>query len=126
MPIVIKDCQDTLNRELNCIRYEQPSVYKCNIKTSLLKYRLKWSFKFFLLGALISSKRVRLYIPSINYPHFANIFNFFVVKFKLFRKSSDVLLLGVTNITFVLRFKKSNKFYYVKTDKVVNSKGASC
>ena len=37
---------------------------------------------------------VKLKIPSINYPDFAKIFNFFVVKLKLLRKSSDLLLLG--------------------------------
>ena len=38
------------------------------------------------------------------------------------RKSSDVLLLGVTNTILVLRFIKSNTFYYFKTAEVVNSK----
>ena len=33
-------------------------------------------------------KTVRSNVPSINYPYFAKIFKFFVVKFKLIRKSS--------------------------------------
>ena len=37
---------------------------------------------------------VKLKIPTINYPYFAKIFNFFV-KLKLLRKSSGFLLLGV-------------------------------
>ena len=41
-------------------------------------------------------------------------------------KSSDFLLLGVTDITLVLRFMKSNKFYDVQTAKVVTSKDVSC
>ena len=38
------------------------------------------------------------------------------------RKSSDVLLLGVTNTILVLRFTRSNTFYYFQTAKVVHSK----
>ena len=38
------------------------------------------------------------------------------------RKSIDFLLLGMTNITLVLIFMKSNKFYYVQTAKFLNSK----
>ena len=117
------------NREFNCIRYELPSVYTCNIKTSLLKYKLKWSCKFLLLGAFISSKGSDALHTQHQLPTFAKIFFsfffFFAVKLRLFRKSSDVLLLGLTNITLVLRFKKSNKFYCVQTAKVVNSKEAS-
>ena len=63
---------------------------------------------------------MKLKVPSINYPYFAKIFKFFVVKLRLLRKLSDILLLGVTNTTLVLRFMKSNKFYYVQTAKVVN------
>ena len=63
---------------------------------------------------------MKLKVPSINYPYFDKIFKFFVVKLRLLRKSSDVLLVDVTNTTLVLRFMKSNKFYYVKTAKVVN------
>ena len=53
--------------------------------------------------------------------HTAHFVKFYIVKLKLLRKSRAFLLLGVTSITFVLRFKKSNKFYYVQTVKVVNS-----
>ena len=49
---------------------------------------------------------------SINYPYFPKLFNFFVVKLKLLRKASGFLPLGETNIMLVLRFLKSNKFYY--------------
>ena len=70
---------------------------------------------------------VKSKVPSIKYPYFAKIFNFFVVKLQLLRKSSDFLFLaGVTNITLVLRFMISNKFYYFQTAKVVNSKDVSC
>ena len=44
----------------------------------------------------------------------------FVVKLRILRKSSDVLLPSVTNTKLVLRFMKSNKFYNVQTAKVVN------
>ena len=40
--------------------------------------------------------------------------------------SSDFLLVGVSNITLVLRFMKSNNFYYVQTSKVIDSKEVSC
>ena len=69
---------------------------------------------------------MKLKVPSINYPYFAKIFKIFVVILRLLRKSSDILLLVVTNTTLVLRFMKSNKFYYVQTAKVLNSKGVSC
>ena len=59
-------------------------------------------------------------VPSISYPYFVRSFKLFVVKLRLLRKSSEILLLGVTNTTLVLRFMKSNKFYYVQTAKVVN------
>ena len=52
--------------------------------------------------------------------------NYFVVKLKLLRNSSDFLVLDVINITFVLRFVKSNKFYYVKTTKVIDWTSFSC
>ena len=61
-------------------------------------------------------------VLRINYPYFAKLFKFFVVKLKLLRRSSDSLLLGMTNITLVLRFVTSNKFYYVQAVKVVNLK----
>ena len=61
----------------------------------------------------------------MNFPYFAKRFKFFVVKLKLLRKSSNFLLLGVTNIILVLRFLNNNKFYNVKTVKVVNSKDVS-
>ena len=60
-----------------------------------------------------------------NTEYFATLLKSFVVKLKLLKKSSDFLLLGVTNITFMLIFKKSSKFYYVQTVKVVNSKDVS-
>ena len=59
-------------------------------------------------------------VPSINYWYFAKRFKFFVVKLRLLRKSSDILLLGMTNTTLVLRFTKSNKLYYVQTAEVAN------
>ena len=65
---------------------------------------------------------MKLKVSSINYPYFAEIFNFFVVKLRLLRKSSEVLLLGGTNIILVLRFIKSDKFFCAQTAKVVNSK----
>ena len=64
-------------------------------------------------------------VPSINYPYFPKFFHFFAVKLKLLRKSNDISLLRVTKITLVLRFMKSNKFYYVQTSKVINSKDVS-
>ena len=65
-------------------------------------------------------------IPSINYPYFDKIFNFFIVNLTSLRKLSDILLLGVTNTPLLLRFIKSNKFYYTQTAKLVNSKYVSC
>ena len=53
---------------------------------------------------------------------FHQIFQIFVVKLKLLRRWIESLLLGMTEITLVLRFKTSNKFYYVQTVKDVNSK----
>ena len=64
-------------------------------------------------------------VPSINYPYFPKLFRFFVVKLTLLRKSSDCLLLGVTNITLVLRFMKSNESHYVQTVKVAVVKGSN-
>ena len=65
------------------------------------------------------------YLESIT--HTSPTFHFFfVLKLKLMTKSSDFLLLGVTDITLVLRFVKSNKFYDVQTAKVVTSKDVSC
>ena len=72
------------------------------------------------------SDKIKGTLKSINYPYFAKVFRFFVVKLKLLRKSSDFLLLGVTKITLVLRFMNSNGFYYVQTTKVVNSKDVNC
>ena len=72
------------------------------------------------------TKEKQLKAPSINYPYFAKIFEFFVVKLRLLRKSSEILLLGVDNTTSVSRFMKSNKFFYVQTAKVVNSNNVSC
>ena len=54
-------------------------------------------------------------VLSTKYPYFTKRFKFFVVKSRLLRKSSDILLLGMTNTTLVLGFMKSNKFYYVQT-----------
>ena len=69
---------------------------------------------------------VKLRVRSISYPYFLKIFKFIVVNLRLFRKLSDVLILGVTNTILVLGFMKSNKFYHVQTAKVVNSKDVSC
>ena len=68
-------------------------------------------------------------VPRTNYPNFAKRFKVFVVKLRLLRKSSDILLLVVTNTTLVLRFMKGKKFYYVQTAKVANflvGKDVSC
>ena len=67
----------------------------------------------------------KLKVPNINYPYFPKLFRFFVVKLTLLRKSSDCLLLGVTNITLVLRFMKSNESHYVQTVKVAVVKGSN-
>ena len=69
---------------------------------------------------------IKLKVPSISYPYLAKIFKFFVVKLRLLRKLSDILLLGATYTTLVLRLMKSNKFYDVQTAKIVNSKDVSC
>ena len=61
-------------------------------------------------------------ILALSYPYFANV----IVKLKLLRKSSEFLLLGVINITLVLRFVKRNKFYCVQTAKVVDLKDFRC
>ena len=45
-----------------------------------------------------------------------------MVRLKFQGKSIDFLLLGMANITFQLRFMKSNKFYNIQTAEVVNSK----
>ena len=59
---------------------------------------------------------------SINKPYFTKFSNFVVAKLKLLLKLSDFLLLGVTNIVLVLRFKKTNKFYCFYAAKIVKSK----
>ena len=58
----------------------------------------------------------------MNYPYFAQIFNFIVVKLKLLRelRLTFCFWAGVTNITLVLKFTKSNKFYSAQTAKVVD------
>ena len=116
-----------LNREFNCLRYELPRVYKCSIKTSPLKYKLKWSCNFLLLGVLVKEGRKGSETLHTQHqpPTFCQDFQFFVVKLQFFQKPSDVLLLSVTNITIVLRFKKGTKLCYVQTVKVINSKEAS-
>ena len=43
---------------------------------------------------------------------FCQTFECFVVNLKMLRKSSGFLLLGVSNISLVLKFMKSNKGYY--------------
>ena len=40
--------------------------------------------------------------------------------------AEQIMILGVTNVTLVSRFMKSNKFYCVQTAKVANSKNVSC
>ena len=70
--------------------------------------------EFYKEGPRYPGKKVH----SINYPYFAKSSKFFVVKFRLLRKSSDNWLLGMTNTTLVLRFMTRNKFYYVQTAKV--------
>ena len=82
-PIVIKGCQGMLNRELNCIRYELPTVYTCKIKVSLLKYKLKWSCNFLLLGALISSKRSEALHTSHQLPRFYQDSELFYCKIEI-------------------------------------------
>ena len=59
-------------------------------------------------------------VTSITYPYFVKSCKFFVAKLRLLRKLSDIFLLYVTCARFVLRFMKSNKFYYVQTAKFVN------
>ena len=47
--------------------------------------------------------------------HFAKLFNFFVVK-------SELLIPNDLTITLMLKFMKSNKFYYFQAVKVADSK----
>ena len=59
-------------------------------------------------------------------PIFCQHFQFFCCKIEICEKIKwHFLILGVTNIRFVLRFMKSNTFYYFKIAKVVNSKDVS-
>ena len=44
----------------------------------------------------------------------------------MLRNSSVILILSVNNITLVLRFMKSKKFYCVQVGKVVKAKDVSC
>ena len=81
-----------LRENLIVIRYDLPSVYTCNIKTSLLKYKLKWSCNFLLLRALISIKGSEALPTQHQLPTLCQYFQFFIAKLRLFWKSSDVLL----------------------------------
>ena len=54
-----------------------------------------------MLRFLWQNKTAKSKVPSINYPYFTKLFKFFVIKFKLLRKSIDSLILGVTNVTLV-------------------------
>ena len=62
---------------------------------------------------------------SINYTYFAKMFKFSVIKLKLLRKSSDFWLLGLTNVTLMLR-----KFIISKLriliQKLIVVKGSNC
>ena len=69
-------------------------------------------------------KTVKSNVPSINYPFFAKIFKFFVVKLKI--KCWVTFCFWVwLNITLLLRIKKSNKVHFVQTTEFANSKTAS-
>ena len=65
-------------------------------------------------------------VPSIKYPYSAKLFSIFCFEIEIHESISDFLLMCVTNITLVLMFMKSNKFYDVRTAKVVNSKDVVC
>ena len=58
--------------------------------------------------------------------HISPNFQFCVVKLELLKKSSEFLLLGVSNNILVLRFMESNVFNCVKAPKVLKSKDGSC
>ena len=58
--------------------------------------------------------------------HILQTFQNFCCKIKIAEKSSDVLLLGVTNMILMLRFMKISKFYFVHAHKVVKSKDVIC
>ena len=73
-------------------------------------------------------KTVKSNVPSINYSYFAKSFNLFCCKIEIVKKIKCWVTLCFwvwLNITLVLRFMKSNKFYYVQTAKVVDSKNGS-
>ena len=74
----------------------------------------------------ILSSRVTFYCLSLVACIFCFVKLFFFVKLELLNKSSAFMILGVTNVTLVSRFMKSNKFYCVQTAKVANSKNVSC
>ena len=80
-----------LNREFNCIRYELPSVCTCNIKTFLLKYKLKWNCSFLLLGALTSNKGSEALHSQHQLPTFCQDFQFFCGKIEIVPKRSKLL-----------------------------------
>ena len=79
---------------------------------------------FLRIPFFIEHLRCLLLVISINYTYFTIFFHkLLVVKLKLLRKSSAVLLLGVINITLVLRFMKNKKLYCVHA---VKSKDVTC
>ena len=67
------------------------------------------------------------HIFNINYPYLAKMFHFFCCNIEIAEKIRwPFLLLGVTKITLVFRYMKSNNFYCAQTANIVNSKDASC
>ena len=69
-------------------------------------------------------KLVKLKISSINYPYFAKEIKF-CCKIEIFEKIKWFFASNIHHM-LVLRFMISNKFYYVETVKVLNSKDVSC
>ena len=73
-----------------------------------------------------NEKRITFLLLVFDSLYFLFCQTFFFIKLQLLNKSSAFMILGVTNVTLVSRFMKSNKFFCVQTAKVANSKNVSC
>ena len=99
------------------------SIFSSCKHNGAIFYQQRNPFNFVL--NMFSSPLNKSKVNNVNYPYFAKLYKCFVGFSKLLKKSSDLLLLDVTNVTLELRFMKINKFYYDLTAKVVNSEDVS-
>ena len=93
----------TLTQGIRTIEYF--TKYKSATADKFIPKKRKKQCRMMLRSLWQKQLVIKFKVSSINYPYLAKIFNFFVVKFRLLRKSSNVLLLEVTNTILVLRWK---------------------